>query len=54
MNQERLQDVFQRIDAFAKLKDNWDSYGAKPITQETIAEARRAEKIFMSEAGWSL
>lgn len=34
----------KRIDSFGTLKENWNSYGAKPISKEAIKEAKRLIK----------
>lgn len=33
-------DMFKILDSFTELEENWDSYGAHPISPKAIAKAR--------------
>lgn len=48
-----IDELFSRLESFRKLGENWDGYGAEPVSDEIIEKAKKA-LVYMNKRGIEL
>jgi hypothetical protein len=54
-NEEALEALLRKMEELGKLPENWDSYGAQPLSTEVVLEAQeklRRAYLWFKEQGW--